>query len=149
MTTEFETILVTTDLSETGNQAVPRAFRLAEHEGARLVLLHVLEGGIPNPLYAHYYPSPSPEGLRQQEAEGLRVLEELIPERARGVKHSIRLSHGSPAAEICRIAEEEGASLIVIASHGRTALKRFLIGSVAERVVRHAPCSVMLLRGDA
>lgn len=146
MAADVETILVTTDLSETGNRAVARAFRLAEQEGARIVLLHVLEGGIPNPLYAHYYPSPSPESLRQQEAEGLRVLEQLIPDWARGGKHSIRLAHGSPAAEICRIAEEEGASLIVIASHGRTALKRFLIGSVAERVVRHAPCSVMLLR---
>ncbi len=53
---------------------------------------------------------------------------------------------GDPGAEICRVASEHNADLIVLPSHGRTGLKRLLIGSVAERVVRLAPCPVLVLR---
>jgi nucleotide-binding universal stress UspA family protein len=112
-----------------------------------VVLLHVLEGGIPSPLYAHYHPTPSPEQLREEEAEARRRLAALVPARGRRVPHSLHLVRGAPADEICRAAEAEGASLIVIASHGRSGLRRYLIGSVAERVARHASCSVLLLRG--
>ena len=53
---------------------------------------------------------------------------------------------GDPGAEICRVAAEREADLIVLSSHGRTGMKRLLIGSVAERVVRLAPCPVLVLR---
>lgn len=53
---------------------------------------------------------------------------------------------GNPPAEICRIARERSVDLIVMGTHGRTGLAHMLIGSVAERVVRHAPCSVLIVR---
>ena len=53
---------------------------------------------------------------------------------------------GSPPVEICRIAQERHVDLIIMGTHGRTALAHLLIGSVAERVVRHAPCSVLIVR---
>jgi universal stress protein A len=56
------------------------------------------------------------------------------------------VGQGAPAAEILRIAAEQQASLIVIATHGRTGLERLALGSVAERVIRAAPCPVLVVR---
>jgi universal stress protein A len=53
---------------------------------------------------------------------------------------------GSPPVEICRIAQERRVDLIVMGTHGRTGLAHLFIGSVAERVVRYAPCSVLIVR---
>jgi nucleotide-binding universal stress UspA family protein len=55
---------------------------------------------------------------------------------------------GNPAIDICRIAEERHADLIVTSTHGRTGLAHLFMGSVAERVVRHAPCSVLVVRAQ-
>lgn len=146
MESKLSTILVTTDFSDLGNAAVPVAFRLAEADGARVVLVHVIEGMTPSPLYAHYYPTPSPEQRRELEAEVRAKLEAAVPPSSRKRSSEIRVLHGEPAAEICRAAEEARANLVVISSHGRTGLKHFLLGSVAERVVRHSRCSVLVLR---
>ena len=54
--------------------------------------------------------------------------------------------HGNPYLEIVRLAEEESVDLIVLGTHGRTGLKHFLIGSVAEKVLRKAPCPVLVVR---
>ena len=55
---------------------------------------------------------------------------------------------GTPAAEICRVAKEHAIDLIVMSTQGRTGLAHILLGSVAERVVRHAPCAVLILRAS-
>ena len=65
-----------------------------------------------------------------------------------GVEFSIK-QHPSAAEGICEAAVEAGADLIVLSTHGRTGLAHMLIGSVAERVVRHAPCPVLTLRSKA
>ena len=57
--------------------------------------------------------------------------------------------HASAAEGICEVAETSGADLVVLSTHGRTGLSHMLIGSVAERVVRHAPCPVLTLRSKA
>ena len=59
-----------------------------------------------------------------------------------------RMVVGNPAAEICRVAEDEGADLIIIGTHGRRGLPRWLLGSVAERVVRNSSVPVMTIRAD-
>lgn len=59
---------------------------------------------------------------------------------------AVEVCIGDPGAEICRVASERGVDLIVLPSHGRTGLRRLLIGSVAERVVRLSPCPVLVLR---
>ena len=56
---------------------------------------------------------------------------------------------GDPSNEIVRIAKDGGYDLIVMSTHGRTGLSRLLMGSVAERVIRHAPCPVFVIRGDS
>jgi len=144
----FRKLLVSTDFSPLGNAAVATAFPLALVQGAELVLAHVLEElDMPNPLYAHYRTTPSPEEVQKLRGHAVRELTALVPSGFEAVSYEVMLGQGRPAEELCRMAEECGATMIVIASHGRTGVERFLLGSVAERVVRHAPCSVLLLKG--
>jgi len=146
MTPQFPLVLVTTDFSTRGNSAIPMAFRLAASAGERVVLVHVLDDAIPSPLYAHYHPTPSPEERQKLEERAREELGRLVPAEWHSIPREIMLGYGSPAGEICRLAKERTASLIVISSHGRTGVKHFMVGSVAERVVHQAPCSVMVLR---
>lgn len=145
---DFRTLLVSTDFSDYGDAAIAQAFRLAKDYGARVVLLHVLDARPPaNPLYAHYYPIPTPDQTRQAEAKATEALRERVPAELRGSDRVETLvTQGSPAVEILRIAAEKHASLIVIATHGRTGLVRLALGSVAERVIRNAPCPVLVVR---
>jgi universal stress protein A len=143
----FRTLLVPTDFSPLGNAAVPTACLLARSQGANVVLAHVLEGEEPpNPLYAHYHPTPSPEQRRELEARARAELAALVPAGCESVPTEIEVRRGSVVEELCRLAAARDVSLIAIASHGRTGLRHLLLGSVAERVLRHAPCSVLVLR---
>jgi nucleotide-binding universal stress UspA family protein len=141
-------VLVSTDFSEYGDAALPHAFRFAKDHGASVVMVHVLDARpTPNPLYAHYYPIPTPEQTRQAEAKTREALRERIPQEfPDSDRVETLVAHGAPAPEILRIAEEKKASLIVIATHGRTGLLRLALGSVAERVIREAPCPVLVVR---
>jgi nucleotide-binding universal stress UspA family protein len=150
MSDAFETILVSTDFSDLANAAVPVAFRLARDHGARVVLAHVLEGlGTPNPLYAHYCPTPTPEQRASAEEHARASLAGLVPKQRGSAACEIVVRHGAAADELCRLAKERRASLLVIASHGRSGMGRFLLGSVAERVLHLAPCSVLVVRPAA
>jgi nucleotide-binding universal stress UspA family protein len=143
----IRTVLVPTDLSPLGNAAVPIAFGLARCLGAKVVLAHVLEGEEPpNPLYAHSRPTPSPEQRRELEARARAELAALVPADRGSVPCEVEVRRGSVVEELCRLAAERDGPLIAIASHGRSGLGHLLLGSVAERVLRHAPCSVLVLR---
>jgi nucleotide-binding universal stress UspA family protein len=148
MTLPFKTIIVPTDFSELANSAIPVAFSLARDHKARVVLVHVLESVvIPNPLYATYYPIPTPQQMRDAEDASVKALKDLVPAEHRGkIETTYLATHGEPAYELGRIAREELASLIVISSHGRTGLKHLVLGSVAERVLRAATCPVLIMR---
>ena len=147
----FRRILVTTDFSESGDHAIAHAFRMAADHGAEVVLCHVIETVIaPNPLYAHYYPADlfNAEIRERAEADARGALEERIPKDppfAR-VPYRMIVAHGSPAEEIINVASTHNADLVVIATHGRTGLKHLFMGSVAERVIRHGHCPVLVVR---
>lgn len=147
MPVAYSTILVTTDLSPMGDAALPVALRLAKDHAARLLVLSVVETPpAPSPLYAHYYPVPSrAEVERSREQVRARLLERL-PKDLAGVSPELIVVDGDPVIEIARVAKERGAALLVIATHGRTGLKHFLLGSVAERVLRSTTCPVLLVR---
>jgi universal stress protein A len=140
-------VVVSTDFSDCGDLAIPHAFRVAKDRGARVGMVHVLDAHpIPNPLYAHYYPIPTPDQIRQAEEKAREALLARVPAEDRGSgRTEILVTHGAPAAEILRIAAERSASLIVIATHGRRGLARLALGSVAERVVREATCPVLVV----
>jgi nucleotide-binding universal stress UspA family protein len=90
-----------------------------------------------------YYGIPEPDSERI-----LKMLEDVKPsDPSVGFTH--RLTMGDPAGEIVRIAEEEQATMIVLGTHGRTGMTRLLMGSVAEAVVRRAPCPVLVYRETA
>ena len=145
---DIRTVIVPTDFSDYGDAAIPHAFRLAKDYGATVVLLHVIDARrTPNPLYAHYYPMTPPEQVREAEARATEALRARIPEPLRDSgRVETLVGQGAPAPEILRVAAEKKASLIVIATHGRTGLLRLALGSVAERVIRDAPCPVLVVR---
>lgn len=151
MLERFQRILVTTDFSEAGDHAIPHAFRIAADHGAEVILCHVIEPLIvPNPLYAQYYPGEllSPDAFARAQEDARTALQERVPkdESLAAVPYRMVIGQGPPVDEIIRVADDEAVDLIVIATHGHTGLKHLLMGSVAERVVRHARCAVLVVR---
>ena len=88
-------------------------------------------------------PLPEPDSAR------VATMLEAVKPRDAALPVARRLAMGAPAAEICRIAAEEGADMIVMGTHGRTGVMRLLMGSIAESVLRHAPCPVLVYRETA
>jgi nucleotide-binding universal stress UspA family protein len=133
----IHTILHPTDFSDRSVNAFHLASGLTRDYGARLVVLHVAVP--PTVIYGEGILPPDPEIQRQEEQQRLDSLQTPEP----GVRAERRLEEGDPAMEILRVAQEIGANLIVMGTHGRTGLARLLMGSVAERVVRKALCPVL------
>lgn len=134
------TILIPTDFSHASDAALPHAEALARQHGARLLIVHVEEPPLAYGGGELYYGLPEPDTARLQ-----AMLEAVRPSDP-GVEFQHRLAIGAPAAEICRIAADERAEMIVLGTHGRTGVFRLLMGSVAESVLRHAPCPVLVFR---
>jgi nucleotide-binding universal stress UspA family protein len=135
----IHTILYPTDFSDRSEYAFPLACALARDYGARLVILHVAPA--PTIIYAEGVIPPDPEAASREARERLNRL--TVPDA--DVRAERRLEEGTPAAEILRVAQQIHADLIVLGTHGRTGLTRLLMGSVAEQVVRQAPCPVLTL----
>lgn len=151
MTAQGPRIIVATDFSDAGNGAVDTAFALATAPGTTVVLVHAVDPPVaPNPLYAHYGPSGTPnaeqEAAMRDAAE--RALEALIPASAaaRGIHARTEVRSGAALDVILAVTEELQADLVVVADSGRTALSRVVLGSVADRLVRLAKCSVLVAR---
>jgi nucleotide-binding universal stress UspA family protein len=142
----FQRILCATDFSDTAEAAWEMACELARSHGASLVLVHVF---VDLPAYS-LGEAPGTAVVRVWEEQRTWV-QRALDERtsaaaARGLAVRSRLETGSPATAIADAAEAEGADLVVIGTHGRTGLNRLVIGSVAERVVRIAPCPVLTVK---
>lgn len=143
-------ILAATDFSDHSRGALDYAAYLAKSLGAELALLHVFE-----PRYYHQdvMRRIGPEvhewmkNLREEERRRLADLEKEV--REKGMKVRSFFKEGTPFREILKAADEISADLIVLGTHGRTGLDRFMMGSVAERVARSAPCPVFIARPKA
>lgn len=120
-------VLVATDFSPIADGAIAQAREQARLAGAALHVLHVAAGEY------------DVTGLLARTAEDLR----------KSVPVEVAVRAGDPAAEIVRYAREHDAGLIVVGSHGRTGPSRALLGSVAERVARTAPCPVVVVPARA
>jgi nucleotide-binding universal stress UspA family protein len=133
------TILHPTDFSEQSHHALCLACSLARDYNARLILLHVAA----RPVLAYgegVFVSDSDE-LRLEASEKLNHIEPGPQIRAER-----RVEEGDPIDEILHFAAENHVDLIVMGTHGRTGLRRLLMGSVAEQVVRKAPCPVLTVK---
>jgi nucleotide-binding universal stress UspA family protein len=139
-----QNILVPTDLSAASGLALDAAAVLARTFKARVTLLHVLDPlAIPPPGIV-----PDLSAARQLEENVADRMRSAIERHFAGVTtvDTALLIDASAAHAICKFATQINADMIVIATHGRTGLAHMLIGSVAEKVVRHAPCPVLSMR---
>lgn len=139
-------LLVPVDFSDASIQAVESAARLLSQLGGSATLVHVLAVS-PLHVRAGLLEQPHPE-TADLEAAVHEHLDRVRETRLAGlgsVKTAL-IRSDSPADAICQLARDLDASMIVIASQGRAGLQRFLVGSVTERVVRHAPCAVLVVR---
>jgi nucleotide-binding universal stress UspA family protein len=144
----FDSMVVGTDGSETAKEAVRQATGLAESLGATIHLVSAYE--------------PVPEGrLREERQQVPDDLQWMVNPREdvaatldeaagaikeKGVQVETHAREGDPADAILDVAEEKDADLIVVGNKGMTGAKRFLLGSVPNKVSHHAPCSVMIIR---
>jgi nucleotide-binding universal stress UspA family protein len=140
-------ILVPTDFSDGSRAAFDTALDLALDSGARLTLFHVHH--VPTSLAPDAIIPVSPELLHDLEHSADLALDQSCDKaRAVGIAADHQTSFGTTHTEICSAADQLGVDLIVIGTHGRTGLSHVLLGSVAEKVVRHARCPVLTVRPE-
>jgi universal stress protein A len=142
----IQRILAPTDFSELSKQGLTRALELAETFDAELLLLHVVDPP-PYPVEG-IVPSHLGAGLLDDlERQASADLAQMLPEaRSSKVGVARRVVAGVPYRKIVEVAEEEKSDLIVMTTHGRTGLGHLVMGSVAEKIVRTAPCPVLTIR---
>lgn len=137
-------ILVPVDFSDFSREAFEAAVGIAEVRGAEITVLHVMiepQASVPYEVYIDWQ---KVKGEIKADAE--KMLAEMVASRGPAGKAGKRLEWGEPASTIARVAKEGSYDLIVMATHGRTGLTRLFLGSVAENVIRHAPCPVLSFR---
>jgi nucleotide-binding universal stress UspA family protein len=137
--------LVPIDFSDYASHALDYAISLASKLGARLTLLHVIQslpmGGADMGVTLPY------TYIQDMEAEITSSLQNYLERvTAAGLEGEIAVVHGVPFNEIIAAAKTQQVDLIVMGTHGRTGLQHVLLGSVAEKVVRTAPCPVLTVR---
>lgn len=135
-------LLVPTDFSEDADRAVDYAAALARQLQASITLMTSTYVGDTPEVHLAYIEKAREENKERLEAARLRV------EQA-GVAAAALPAYGPPAERIVEMAKRERVDLIVMGTHGRTGLRHLLIGSVAERVVRLAPCPVLVVPRQA
>ena len=143
----IQTILAAVDFSPHSEAVIDAAVTLAKRFGAKLRLVHAYD--IPIPLVSPYevaIPEPYLAETRRIAAEKLATLVDRVA--GQGVAADSILTEVPAAGAIVRAAEETKADLLVIGTHGHTGLKHLLLGSVAERTVRSAPCAVFVVKGE-
>jgi nucleotide-binding universal stress UspA family protein len=143
-------LLVPTDFSATSNIAFSYALDMAVRDGANIHVLHVID----DTKFAAVYPDAvmvEMPGLRERlTADAQKGLEEAIKTcAARNVTATTRVTFGPPASCITAEATGLGSDMIVMGTHGRSGFTHLMLGSVAERVLRTAPCPVLTVRDSS
>jgi nucleotide-binding universal stress UspA family protein len=144
MSYPFRRILSPIDFDDNSLAALEVAAQIARDNAGMLLLLHEVPLIVPAtgmPIYVDIY--------KGQEEAAREKLNEIAAERLRGFPHQILIHMGEPAGSILSTARREAADLIVMATHGRRGFYRVLLGSIAEMVLRNAPCPVLCVRRGA
>jgi len=143
----IEKILVAVDFSEYADSVLDVAVEFAGQLNAELHLIHAFDVRIPLVTpYEVAIPTAFIEEAREAAASKLAALIQKVADD--GVTATSHLSEVPAASAIVDLAEELGADLIIMGTRGHTGLKHVLLGSVAERTLRHAPCSVLTVKGS-
>lgn len=143
---QFSKILFANDFSEGSNYAFDYALSLAKQFSAKLLLVHIINE--PVDLRGFYVPHISFDNLEKEIAEGAeKMMDRFCSENLAGFEQFEKyVLSGVPYEEIVKKADESGADLIIMGTHGRKGVDHLLFGSTAERVVRNANCPVMTVR---
>jgi nucleotide-binding universal stress UspA family protein len=144
----FDSMVVGTDGSETAGEAVRQATELAKRIEAKIHLVSAYEPVPEGRLREerHDIPDDLQWMVNPREDVGATLEEAAQALKDQGVEVETHAREGDPADAILDVAEETGADLIVVGNKGMTGAKRFLLGSVPNKVSHHAPCSVMIIR---
>ncbi|MEB3290155.1 MAG: universal stress protein [Leptolyngbya sp.] len=160
----YQKILVAVDNSHLGEAIFQQALGLAQAHQATLLLVHSLSGeeeSSPLPIHRRIdsiYWAPGTEinletwkeDWHQYEHENLEYLRQLTGKaNALGVDAEFRQLVGSPGRVICKAAQQWNADVIVVGNRGRSGLSEFMMGSVSNYVMHHAPCSVLVIKIEA
>lgn len=137
-------VLCPIDFSPSSRVAMREAASMVAHSGERLVLAHVAQLVTPPPELPILPPDLVQEAAASLQAQLEAWRGDALAAGARDVE--VRLLHGAAWDRIVALARELPCRLIVMGTHGRTGLRHVLLGSVAEKVARHAPCSVLVTR---
>jgi nucleotide-binding universal stress UspA family protein len=142
---EINTVLVATDFSENAQPAIDAAITVAKTFGADLHVVHAFQ--TPVPIVSPYevvVPDGFLEQARDSAARSLLAVEEKV--KSEGLAVTTHLTEVPAAPSIVRVAEKVDADLVVVGTHGHTGIKHIVLGSVAERTLRLAPCSVLTVK---
>ena len=146
----YKKIVIGTDGSPTAAIALSEATKLAESTGAELVIVSSYLP--PDVKELERWQSESPAELSWR-FTGTSVVEEVLLTAERAVTHQsesvkkrTRFEEGDPAEVLIRVAEDEGADLLIVGNKGMTSAKRFLLGNVPNKVSHHAPCDLLIVR---
>jgi nucleotide-binding universal stress UspA family protein len=144
----FQSIVVGTDGSSTAGEAVREAIELAKELGATVELVSAYEPVSNQRLReeARQVPPDMQWMVNPREDVDATLREAAEQARDAGVNVNTYAREGDPADAILDVAEERGADLIVVGNKGMTGAKRFLLGSVPNKISHHAPCSVLIIR---
>jgi nucleotide-binding universal stress UspA family protein len=144
----FRSIVVGTDGSETATEAVRQAVELAKATGARVELVSAYEpvSGQRLRQESTHVPDDMQWMVNPREDVDATLSEACVVAKEFGVPVEIYARQGDPADAILDVAEETKADLIVVGNKGMTGARRFLLGSVPNKVSHHAPCSVLIIR---
>ena len=144
----FERIVVGTDGSDTAGEAVRQGIELAKLSGGTLDIVSAFEPVPKSRLREETGDIPGDVSYAVGPREDVNVILEAAagPARAEGVQVETHAREGDPADAILDVAEEVKASVIVVGNKGMTGTRRFLLGSVPNKISHHAPCSVFIIR---
>lgn len=145
---DYKHILGATDFSPLGDLALERAARLALRAGCRFTALTVLpQPEMPSPLVSHYEVKTDEGRTEEAKQAAIAALRERIPgELFEQLEVGLEVRIGDPATEILAVDIDLDPDLIVLATHGRRGWKRWIMGSVAERIVQMASADVLTVR---
>jgi nucleotide-binding universal stress UspA family protein len=141
----YKKILVPLDGSNIAEGVLPHAKALAYSEGAEIILLNVAA----NPAQSFAFEDPAIAGVTvtQEEEQAGKYMENIYRQlKDAGFKVTSLIREGGAASMILKTSEELGVDVIAMSTHGRSGIAHWLIGSTAERVVRHSKIPVMLIR---
>lgn len=141
----ISTILIATDFSENSDRALEAGIEQAKTFGASVVLVHAFDLPVPA-VYAYDVVLPEALLVESRRAAQQKLDTERAKVEAAGVPVTTHLTEVPAALGVTRLAEEHDADLLVVGTRGHTGLKHVILGSVAERIIRHAPCSVLVVK---